>query len=66
MKNLELFLEVMRTANLLSPTILAVAASIKAGREAGKDDEAVKAESLAIANATATEADRQLAIQPQV
>lgn len=58
--DLALFLEIMRTANLLTPAITSIVATIRGGREAGKDDEAIKAESMQIALSTDAEADRQL------
>ncbi len=61
---LDLALEALRGANLLTPVIAGVFSIVKRGREAGKDDEAVKAESMQFAQDTVTEADRQLSIRP--
>lgn len=61
---LDLALEGMRLANVLTPGVAAVFRIVKQGREDGKDDEAIKKEAMAVNDDTITEADRQLAVRP--
>lgn len=61
---LDLTLEALRLANALTPNVAAVISIVKKGREQGKDDDAIKAESQAINDATIAEADRQLGVRP--
>lgn len=61
---LDLALQAMQAANVLTPAVAGIIAIVKKGREDGKDDEAIKAESLRFAQETDAEADRQLAIKP--
>lgn len=49
MGELALLLEILRGANLATPTIVSIIQTIKGGRAAGKSDDEIKAESMAIA-----------------
>lgn len=61
---LDLALQIMGGANLLTPAIAGIFSIIKKGREAGKDDEAIKAESMEYVNRVIGKADAQLAVKP--
>lgn len=61
---LDLALEIMRGANLLTPAIAGVISIVKKGREEGKDDEAIKQESMDYVNNVIAKADAQLAVKP--
>lgn len=64
MNELNLLLEILRGANLLTPAIAGVIGTIRRGRDAGKTDDEIKAESMAIAQETKTIADEQLNVRP--
>lgn len=49
MKELDLLLTILRDANLATPTIANIIGIIRGGRAAGKTDDEIKAESMAIA-----------------
>lgn len=61
---LDLALESMRAANLLTPAIVGIFQIVKSGREAGKDDEVVKRESVDYVDRIIGKADAQLAVKP--
>jgi hypothetical protein len=64
MKDLDLLLQILNAANAATPTIVSVIASIKSGRDAGKTDDEIQAESMAIAldTKTITEQDMQTTV----
>lgn len=64
MSELALLLEILRGANLATPAIVSIIGTIRSGREAGKSDEDIKAESMAIALDTRAESERQMGDQP--
>lgn len=59
-------LEAMRAANLLTPAIAQILGIIKKGREDGKDDATIKRESMDYVNGIIGKADAQLAVKPEV
>ena len=60
MLELALLLKILEAANMATPSLVAIIQSIRNGRAAGKTDEEIEAESLAIALETRqiTEADK--------
>ncbi|HEX7333428.1 MAG TPA: hypothetical protein VF290_18130 [Pyrinomonadaceae bacterium] len=63
-RTINIALEAMRAANLLTPAIAQIFSIVKKGREDGKDDEAVKREAMDYVNGIIGKADAQLAVKP--
>ena len=49
MNELELLLKILNGANLATPSIVGIISAIRSGRDAGKTDEEIEAESMKIA-----------------
>lgn len=64
MREIELLLEILRGANLATPTLVSIIGMIKGGRAAGKTDEEIKAESMAMALETKAITERDMGSQP--
>ena len=58
MNELNLLLRILQGANLATPTIVGIINSIRNGRQAGKTDGEIQAESMAIALETKEITDR--------
>lgn len=61
---LDLVLRGMDLANLVTPQIANIFSIVRKGREAGKDDEAVIAETQQYIDSVIGKADAQLAVKP--
>lgn len=57
MNELDLLLKILQGANIATPGIVAVIGSIKQGRAAGKSDDEIEADSMAIALQTRERTD---------
>lgn len=64
MGELALLLAILKAANLASPTIVSIINTIRGGRAAGKTDDEIKAESMAIALETKAITDVDKGDQP--
>lgn len=64
MKELALLLEILRGANLATPVIVGIINTIRGGREVGKSDEEIKAESMKLAQETKEITERDMGEQP--
>jgi hypothetical protein len=64
MNELELLLEILHGANLATPTIVGIIASIRGGRAQGKTDDEIKAESMQIALDTRAQTEKDMSDEP--
>lgn len=64
MKELDLFLKILQGSNLATPGLLAIIGAIKQGRAAGKTDDEIQAESMAIAQRTKAKSEDQMSDRP--
>ena len=64
MNELELLLTILRDANLATPQITNIVGIIRSGREAGKSDDEIKAESMSIALETKQITEEDMGDQP--
>lgn len=64
MGELALLLKILQAANLASPTIVGIIGSIRSGRQAGKTDDEIQAESMQIALETQEITETDMGEQP--
>jgi len=64
MTELALLLEILRGANLATPSIVGIINAIRGGRAAGKTDDEIKAESMQIALETRDLTEKDMGDQP--
>lgn len=64
MKELDLFLKILQGSNLATPGLLAIIGAIKQGRAAGKTDDEIQEESMAIALRTKAKSEDQMSDRP--
>lgn len=64
MSDFQLLLDILRKAQLATPAILAIISAITRGREEGKTDDEIKAESMALAVETKEITQEDMGIQP--
>ena len=64
MNELALLLKILQGANLATPTIVGIIGTIRNGREQGKTDDEIQAESMQIALETRDITSRDMGDQP--
>lgn len=64
MKELALLLKILEGLNLSTPTIVGIIGVIRGGREAGKTDEDIEAESMAVALETRSITEQDMSGDP--
>lgn len=64
MTELALLLQILQGANMATPTLVSIIATIRAGRAAGKTDAEIEAESMQIALDTRTQTEIDMGSEP--
>lgn len=64
MLELALLLKILEAANMATPSLVAIIQTIKNGRAAGKTDEQIQAESMAIALETRDITEKDMSDEP--
>jgi hypothetical protein len=64
MGELALLLKILQGANLATPTIVGIISSIRSGRQQGKTDEEIQADSMQIAEETRSITEEDMSDRP--
>jgi hypothetical protein len=64
MLELALLLKILEAANMATPTLVGIINTIKSGRAAGKTDDEIQAESMALALETKAITEKDMGDQP--